>query len=251
MLKARFKRKYIYFYLSLVIFLGLAGFNQHAHAQQTIINVPSSELLPEGDLILKNSTRVKPFSNTFSSSITPSVTIGTGFGTQFSTAVETAIGNETIVGGDISAKKVWFIGNSTRLTAGGTISPYFNQNNHPDSFVYTHLSQRIKKTKTSLTAGIYMNGQNRLPDNFGVLLGVEQVLISNKLRFAMDWLSTPDSYGRIGAGLKYRPVPTLSVTASVIIPNKESDNLAFNVSISKFISLDKENPIKRRLTNVD
>jgi len=219
--------------------------NPMAYAQQTIINVPSSEVLPAGDLILKDSNRYGPING--HSSLTPSVTIGTGFGTELSTGVATSFDGKTSVRGDIAAKKVWFIGSSTRLTVGGVISPYLNEHNNPNTFMYTHLSQRIKKTKTSLTAGIYLHGQNSCPDETGVLLGMEQVLIPNKLRLVMDWLSTQDSYGKIGLGLKYRPVPTLSITSAIIIPNEDNDNIAFNISISKFISLKDNNPIKRRL----
>ncbi|MDD3435648.1 MAG: hypothetical protein PHC64_00695 [Candidatus Gastranaerophilales bacterium] len=224
-----------------------------AKAQQTIINVPSSEVLPAGDIILKDSNRMRPFAPGQYASITPSVTLGTGFGTEITAGVGTSIddNHNTNAEFDLSAKKVWFLGSATRFTVGGTLSPSFTQSVHPDSFLFSHFSHRIKKTKTSLTAGTYFGGIKGLPDNFGVLLGIEQVIIPNKLRIAVDWLSSRDSYGRMGVGIKYRPVPTVSITSAVIIPNDDSDNIAFNISISKFISLDNENPIKRRLTNVD
>lgn len=224
-----------------------------ADAQQTIINIPSSEILPAGDILFKDSNRFDTFSPGRYTSLTPSVTLGTGFGTELSTAVGTSIdeNHNASVKNDICAKKVFFWGHSTRLTIGGAISPYLTQSVHPDTFLYTHLSQRIKKTKTSLTAGAYVNGQKSFISTGGVILGLEQIIIPNKLRLAFDWMSGHDSLGRIGVGLKYRPVPTVSITSAVIIPNKDADNIAFNISISKFISLDDENPLKRRLTNVD
>lgn len=220
-------------------------------AQQTIINFPSSEILPAGNIILKDSNKVKPFAEGGSGVVTPSFTFGLGHGTEISGAVGTSIGRNTFVQSDISAKKVWFVGHSSRITLGGTISPYLSEHARPDSFVFTHFSQRIKETKTSLTAGVYLHGKNSFPDKFGVLMGIEQVIVPNKLRLALDWVSGLDSVGRMGVGLKYRPNPMLSITGAVIIPNKDSDNIAFNVSVSKFISLDDENPIKRRLNNVD
>lgn len=226
---------------------------QKAFSQQTIINAPSSEVLPAGDMLLKGSSRFDTFSTGGNSSLVPSVTLGTGFGTELSTGVGTVIDGDkyTTVRGDFSAKKVWFIGNSTRLTVGGTVSPYFTQATMPNTFIYSHISQRIKKTRTSITAGGYLSGDKSCLNTGGIMLGVEQVIISNKLRLAFDWLSSQDSYGRIGAGVKYRPIPTLQITGAVIIPNHDSDDIAFNFSISKFISLDNENPIKRRLSNVD
>lgn len=220
-------------------------------AQQTIINIPSSEMLPGSDIIIKDSNRFSPFKENGYVSITPSMTMGLGHGLEFSSGFGTTLDENTTVRGDFSLKKVWFLGSSTRLTTGGTISPYLGERNRPNTMAYWHISQRIKKTKTSLTAGMYTHGINSSPDKIGTLLGIEQVIVSNKLRIAMDWLSTPDSYGKIGIGIKYRPVPTVSITSAVIIPNKEDDNIAFNISISKFISLNDENPIKRRLKNVD
>ncbi len=232
-----------------ILILIFACFSLSVHAQQTIINAPSSELLPAGDLIIKDSNRYTPLNGY--ATFTPTTTMGLGRGMELSTGIATSLNKDTTVRSDIAAKKVWFLGSSTRLTMGGMISPYLNNNERPDSFIFSHFTHRIRKTKTSITAGIYLNGQNELPKNTGVILGLEQVLIPNKLRFAIDWLSTQDSYGRIGVGLKYRPVPTISITSAVIIPNKDSDNIAFNLSFSKFVSLDDENPIKRRLKDVD
>ncbi len=96
-----------------------------------------------------------------------------------------------------------------------------------------------------------MNGSRHFLETGGAILGVEQVLVSNKLRVAADWMSGQDSIGRMGVGMKYRPTPTLSITTAVLIPNRKSDNIGFNISVSKFIALDDENPIKRRLKNVD
>jgi len=221
--------------------------HQSAEAQQTIINVPSSEVLPAGDLILKESNRFRPFSDGGYTTITPSATFGVGHGMEIFGAVGTALDGSTQVRGDIGAKKVWFLGKTTRLTAGGTISPYLNQHAQPDTFIFTHLSKRVKQTKTSITAGAYINGRNRLPDQGGVLLGLEQVIIPNKFRLVADWISSEQSIGRLGVGFKYRPVPTLSITSAVIIPNEDTDNIGFNFSISKFVSLKDINLTKRRL----
>lgn len=240
---------YTFIFLILLFFCNV----QNVLAQQTIITVPSSELVPTGDLFLKDSNRFGTFSNGTNVSVTPSVTLGTGWGTQLSTGVSTSLDRNKrgLVKNDLSIKKVWFLGNSTRLTTGATVSPYLNQAVHPDTFIYAHLSQKIPKTRTTLTAGAYMNGSRHFLDTGGVILGVEQVLISNKLRLAADWMSGQDSLGRMGVGLKYRPTPTLSITSAVLIPNRDSDNIGFNISVSKFIALDDENPIKRRLKNVD
>lgn len=216
-------------------------------AQQTIINVPSSEVLPLGDVIFKESTKFSSFYSDTFATITPSATFGTGHGTEISTGVSTALDANTVVRGDFSAKKVWFLGGANRLTAGVTMSPYLNQHTRPNTFAFAHFTHRIKETKTSLTAGGYVAGYNDSSSQGGVLFGLEQVIIPNKLRLAFDWLSGNESQGRLGVGVKYRPVPTLSVTSAIIVPNDECDDVGFNISLSKFISLKDYYPTKRRL----
>lgn len=230
-------RKRIFLYLIITI-LTMFYCSAMTDAQQTIINVPSSEVLPAGDFILKSSNRIMPFSSDQHGSITPTVTFGSGFGTEVSCGAVTSFDGQTIVRGDFAAKKVFFIGSSTRLTAGARINPYFTESSAPDTFAYSHLSHRISKTKTSLTAGFYVsNRKHYLPIKSGVLLGVEQVVIPNKLRLALDWISRDDFNHSFAVGIKYRPVPTVSITTAVLIPNQNDDNISFNISISKFISL--------------
>ncbi len=213
--------------------------NQCANAEQTIISVPSSEVLPAEQIILKESNRLNPFSSSNSGVITPSVILGLGHGFEFATGVGTTINqdSESVVRGNLAIKKVFFINQSSRLTVGASVSPYLSLKATPDTVLYTHVSQRIRKTKTTLTAGVYAHGPRSMPDRSGALLGFEQVLVSNKLRLAVDWISGDHSYGRMGVGLKYRPIPAISITSAVIIPNRADDPLGFNISVSKFGSL--------------
>ena len=232
------------------IILVIIFFNKSTvFAKQTIINVPSSEVLPAGQIMLKDSNRFRPFESEGFTSITPSFTLGIGKGMELSSGIGTTLDKNyhARVRNDISAKKVWFLGHSTRFTIGGTIGPSLSESVHPDTFLYGHFSQRIKKTRTSITAGGYMNGEEHFINQGGVVLGIDQVIVPNKLRLVCDWLSGTDSYGKLGLGFKYRPTPTVSITSAVIIPTKESENIAFNISVSKYITLDDENPIKRRL----
>lgn len=230
------KNKFIL--VRLVFFSCFCCINQFALAEQTIINIPSSEVLPARNIIIKESNRSSPFDGNGIITLTPSLIFGVGDGFEFATGVGTSIGDKNVVKGNYSIKKVFFVNSGTRFTAGGSINPYFSEPSTPDSSLYTHVSQRIKKTRTSLTAGTYVHGQKRMPNEFGVLLGVEQIIIPNKLRLAMDWISGNDSYGKMGVGLKYRPIPSLSITGAVIVPNRAEDTIGFNISLSKSISLE-------------
>lgn len=222
--------------------------HQTVSAQQSIINVPSSEVLPARKVIIKDSNRFRPYNPGEYAALTPSVTIGTGLGTELSGGISTSLDNSTLVRGDLAAKKVFFIGSSSRFTVGGRLNPYLTEVTAPDTFLYSHLSTRIQKTKTSLTAGVYAaSKKDYLPDRTGALLGLEQVIIANKLRLAVDWISRNESYGALGAGFKYRPTPTVSITSAVLIPNGKMGKLAFNISVSKFLSYRKTDKLTDKL----
>lgn len=221
-------------YLALIV-SALFGSNLQSFAQQTIINVPSSDILPKGDFILKESNYVYP--NEYVR-ITPSVIFGAGKGFEFSGGVGSTLDNNHSVKLDLSGKKVFMLPHNFRLTAGARISPYLNKGSEPDTFLYSHISHRIKKTKTTLTAGVYTSSKSEcLPSHTGALLGIDQVIIPNKLRIVADYMSREDSYGAFAAGLKYRPVPTLSITTAVVVIPEDNNRVAFNVSVSKFFSI--------------
>lgn len=243
--KRAFTNLFFYILLFIVLFFPVVPVN----AEQTIITMPSSEVLPLGDMLLKGSTSVGSFPSESYTSLTPSIIFGGGHGTEFSLATGTKLNTarNTMVQGRFGVKKVWFLSSATRLTTGAAVLPSFSQVVHPGTFAYAHLSQRIKKTRTSITAGGYLSGEESFLNTGGVMIGLEQVVLPNKLRLAIDWLSSQDSYGKMGVGFKYRPVPSVSVNGSVIIPNEDSDNIAFNISVSKFISA-TDNPIFKEIS---
>src|SRR5574344_1147300 len=143
---------FIFLFFVLTVFL----FSEQTSAQQMIITVPSSDVLPSGQVILKTSAKSQ-FTNSDYTKLTPTATIGIGHGMDFSFGVPTKIDKDynTSTYGNIGLKKVWFVGNSTRFTAGGNISPSFNMPVTPDMYTYAHFSQKIKKTRTSITMGAY------------------------------------------------------------------------------------------------
>ncbi len=208
-------------------------------AQQTIINVPSADVLPKDSCIFKTSVKNQINENGYTR-ISPTTTVGIGHGMDLSFAVPVRIEQDynTTVNGDIGLKKVLFLGNSTRFTVGGNIAPSFNDSITPSTFTYAHLTKKVKKTKTSLTAGAYLQGDSKILNSGGILVGVEQVIISNKLRLAFDWFSGDNSKGNYAVGLKYRPSQTLSITGATVIPNRNDESIAFQVSMSKYFTFD-------------
>ena len=193
-------------------------------------------MLPYGEIILKQSNKFRPFGNGQYVSLTPQLIVGTGKDTEISVEAGTNIEDTTSVKMNLTAKKVFRIKRATRLTVGATLSPSLTEGQKPDSMVYAHGSYLCKKTRTTFTAGGFVGGRQEMPSLTGVMLGVDQTIIPNKLRIAVDWVSRDESWGVLGAGLKIRPEPSTSITTAILIPNSnEQDRVAFSVSISKYV----------------
>ena len=214
------------------IFLLLAG--TVVYAQQTILSVPSSDVLPGGEVILKQSNKFSPFGDNFVS-LTPQMTIGTGKGTEASIGVGTNISDNNSVKLNLTAKKVFKIKRATRITVGGNLTPSLTEGKRPDSMLYAHTSFLVKKTKTTLTAGGFVGGKGEMPSLTGAMLGIDQTIIPNKLRIVADYISRDESWGAFSAGFKIRPEPTTSITTAIVIPNADGQRLAFSISISKYL----------------
>lgn len=218
----------------LLFILLLFAVQNGCFAQQTIITVPSSDVLPTGEVILKESNRFTPWHDSFVS-LTPSLIIGSGKGTETSIGVGTTLDDTTSVKLDIASKKVFKTGKSTRITIGGRITPNLTDGKKPNSFIFAHGSYLIKKTRTTLTSGVYVMGQGDLPDKTGAILGIDQTIIPNKLRVVADWMSRGDTGSALSAGLKIRPHPKTSITTAIMIPNSNEDRVAFSISISQYV----------------
>lgn len=219
----------------LTILIGLILFVvPSAFAQQNIINVPSSDVLPGGNIILKQSNKFSPFDNSYVS-LTPSVIMGVGKGIEASVGVGTTISENNSTKMNIGVKKVFKYKKATRFTFGGTLSPNLTEGQKPDSMLYAHTSYLCKKTKTTLTAGGFVGGRQEMPSLTGVMLGIDQTIVPNKLRVVADFISRDESWGAFSAGFKFRPEPTTSITTAVIVPNNTENRVAFSISVSKYL----------------
>ena len=136
---------------------------------------------------------------------------------------------------NIGLKKVFKYKKATRFTIGSTLSPNLTEGRNPDSMLYAHTSYLCKKTRTTVTAGGFVGGRQEMPSLTGVMLGIDQTIVPNKLRVVADFISRDESWGAFSAGFKIRPEPTTSITTAVIVPNNQEDRVAFSISISKYL----------------
>lgn len=232
MIKSHIDMPYLFKILALIVLLTTTA--QYGFAQQNIINVPSSDVLPAGNVILKQSNKFSPFDNSYVS-LTPSAIMGLGKGVEASLGIGTSISENNSTNMNIGVKKVFKYKKATRFTVGGTLTPSLTEGKNPDSMVYAHTSYLCKKTKTTFTAGGFVGGKEQMPSLTGAMIGIDQTIIPNKLRVVADYISRNESWGAFSAGFKIRPEPTTSITTAVIVPNNHEDRVAFSISISKYL----------------
>ena len=214
-----------------------------ANALQAIISVPSSDVLKKNDILLKESTKVSPYKGK-NVLTTPSVNVGVGHGLEFSVGVPVNIKFEngrTTEKLSVEAKKVFYLGSdNNRLTVGTAISPSLNMPVCPDTYLYAHATKVIPKTGTTLVAGGYFTGAEHFLNRGGAILAMDQKLIGNKVKAQVEWSSGDNNKSNFGVGLKYRPYDDFSISAATIIPIKGSDNVGFQLTLSKFFFSEKK-----------
>lgn len=215
-----------------------------AQAQQTIITIPSADVLDKGDFYIRNSNSFRPFSP--DGFVRNSFNVTYGIGNNIETFLgitpinirdrEAPQSNDVSATLDFAAKKAFIITKTTKFVLVSRLNPRLTEAISPFNINYAFLSQQIPKTRSRITAGMYLaNDRDFIPDKPGVILAFEQTIIPNKLLLAVDWTSRNESFGILAPGIKFRPVPSVSITNGVLIPNGNRGNLGFIISIGKFI----------------
>lgn len=208
--------------------------------QQTILNIPSTDVLDKGKTQVKGTVRFSPFQDGFVNGV-PNVTHGLGFGTEMFLAFP--IGAEkdlisqdynTLVQAGIGVKIGRFITPKTKIAAGWQIAPSLQNASTPATVAYFLLSQSVPKIDVRLTSGMYLrNTREFLNQEPGVLLGLEKPIIANRFLLVTDWVSRNEPYGLLSAGFIYRPTATTGIKGGVLIPNGNRARFGFIIAASK------------------
>ena len=218
-----------------------------AKAQQTIINVPSPDVLKTGQIYTRMTYRFRPFQPDPYEVVTPSLVYGLSNtqelylnvgGLNFVETPSPIPGSPPVSGISpflgISYKKVFMLTPTTRYTIGNRMDVSLVSETTPTNFSYTHFSQEIPFTKTRLTAGIYtQSGTHFFPNRTGALLGFEQYIIPGKVQIDVDWISRNETFGFLAAGFKIRPGHGFVIVPAVLIPNGSQSKFGFIFFIGK------------------
>ncbi len=210
----------------LAIIFCLFGLQLQIFAQQTIFNVPTTDVLDKKqvyvELDVAFKTNQQPALNKFSSFV-PRVVVGVGNGVEVGLNV---VGNVQ-PGADsttlVPTVKWKFYENEKKDLAfiGGTnvFIPVRNRAYNIGSYSYLATSKTINKTR--LTAGGYVASKNVFAPNAvrsGGQFGFEQT-INSKVTLAADWITGKHASGYFTPGIIYKPTPKLITYWSYSIGN--------------------------------
>ena len=213
-----------------VVFVAiLLGFTLIAGAQQTIFNVPTTDIMGRGKVYGEFDAAFKPTDsdavNKFSSFV-PRFVVGVGgnveVGLNVTGNIQPGSDSTTLV----PTVKWKFYENEkkdTSVIVGTNVYiPVRNRSYNIGTYSYIAVSKTINKTR--LTAGGYVASRNVFSPNAvraGGQFGVEQT-INSKFTVAADWITGKHSSGYFSPGVIYKPMSKVTTYWSYSIGNADA-----------------------------
>ncbi len=220
-------KSYFYIYTFLMVFTGANAVS----AQQTIFNVPTTDVLDQGKVYVELDASFKTNDQAALgkfSSFVPRVVLGAGHnvevGLNLNGNIQPGPDTTTLV----PTVKWKFYENKKKdlaLVAGTNIYiPVRNRAYNFGTYSYAAVSKTINKTR--LTAGGYVFSKNVVAPNAvraGGQFGFEQT-INKKLTLAADWITGRHASGYFTPGLIYKPHRQVTAYFSYSIGNAGAKN---------------------------
>lgn len=197
-------------------------------AQQTIFNVPSADVTPKGHLFVLQEAQFNGSNPDAFFNGTTFTDVGIGHNTEVGATLfnvgAPATGNMTVGAGFKSAipipgLKEKFPEREFKLTVGSEML-FSVEGNGVGNWTYAHLSGRVPKLNTRLTAGLsYGTRQVFGQETTAVILGVEQP-VTKKFTAIGDWFSGSEHWsGYLIVGGSYALPNNMTVYTGYQIPN--------------------------------
>lgn len=216
-----------------ILFFGLTL--TKATAQQTIFNVPSADVTEKGHVFVQQEAQFRGWNPDAFFNGTSYVAAGVGHNTELTTtlfnvgAPDTA--SMTIGAGFKSAipipgLKEKFPAREFKFTIGSEML-FGLEGNGVGNWTYAHLSGRVPKLNTRLTAGVSYGGRQVFGvDNVSFIGGVEQP-VTKKLTLIMDWYSGSEHFsGFLIPGCSYAFPHNVTLYTGYQIPNTPNNGVS-------------------------
>jgi hypothetical protein len=215
--------------LAAPVFILLLGTSMASRAQQTIFNVPSTDVLDKGKVYFELDVTFKPNNDSENvvprfSSFVPRIVVGTGgkieVGLNVNGNIQPGPDTTTLVpaikwkaydGGD----------NGWAFVLGDHLFvPVRNRAYDVGNYVYAEVSKTFQ-TKTRLTGGVHHFSPDVVhpDDRFGGQFGFEQPVTST-FGIAADWFTHKSSTGYVTAGVNFKPHPKVTGYAAYSTGNE-------------------------------
>lgn len=200
----------------------------NAFAMQTIFNVPSADVTPKEHFYFLQEAQTTPWVTDNAYLNTTYTTYGIGHNTEldatlFNVAspannnISLAVGFKSVM--PVPVLKEKFPEREIKLTVGSDVLVGL-QGNGVGNWTYTHLSGRLPKLNTRLTAGVsYGTRQVFGQETTAFIAGVEQP-VTKKLNIIGDWFSGSEHWaGFLIVGFSYAFPKNTTLYAGYQIPN--------------------------------
>ncbi len=206
-------------------FAFLYFFAQPADTQQLIISVPNADVTHKNEFILTTESQIKTHPDAGSENFA-FLTYGIGHDTEialsaYNLKVPGRNRNIAIAPGFKTSKQILkekFHAREIKVTVGQMV-PISLQGEGVGSWTYGHVSAKIPKLNTHVTAGLNAGTKQIFGRNqVSAMLGVEQPL-TKKLMFVADWVSGTHDFAALAAGFQYNFTPRTALVLAYKIPN--------------------------------
>lgn len=211
-------------------------------AQQTIFNVPSADIAQKREIFLQHESQFNPIPNDQFWSGTHYGTLGIGYNTELDMTlfnVSTPSSDNISLGlGFKSAIPIFtkeLPKQEIKLTVGEMI-PVSLQGEGVGNWTYSHVSLKLPKIKTRLTAGASYGTKQIFGRNAVSFIGGIEQPITKQFSAVADYYSGTHALGFFIPGISYSPNPDLSFFLGYQIPNSSRcGNPGFVVEFAKHI----------------
>ena len=218
-----------------------------AYAQQTVFNVPSADVTPEGHLFLQHESQFRPYNPHSFWLGTHYTAVGIGHNTELDATlfnVSTPRSNNITLGlgfksaMPVAGLKEKFPEREIKLTVGSEVLVSL-EGEGVGNWSYAHLSGRLPKLNTRVTAGISAGTKQVFGKNTVDFIAAVEQPVTKKLCIIGDWYSGHDNFtGFLIVGVSYKLPKDSAVYAGFQFPNSTSNgHSGFVIEVSKILPL--------------
>ena len=233
--------------IKILLIIFVLSLSHLVYAQQTVFNVPSADVTPEGKLFLQHESQFRPYNPHSFWLGTHYSAVGVGHNTELDCTLfnVSAPRNNNITLGlgfksamPVVGLKEKFPEREIKLTVGSEVLVSL-EGEGVGNWSYAHVSGRVPKLNTRLTAGVSVGTKQVFGKNTVDFIAAVEQPVTEKLSIVGDWYSGRDNFtGFLIVGMSYKLPKDTNLYAGYQIPNSEENGrTGFVIEVSKIFDL--------------